>query len=89
MTGLVPTNAARTIDPALVEGSVAMSGIAVEFRPGEKLSDEVLERIQEILSDIMIRPDDVADAVMYALSHPPGVQVGEIPVRPNKDVDLR
>lgn len=58
------------------------------MRAGERLPDEVLELAQEALSDIMFRPEDVANAVAYALSQPPGVQASEILVRPNKDFDL-
>ena len=54
----------------------------------ERLSDEVLERAQEVLSDIMIKPEDVANAVVYSLSQPPWVHLSEIVVRPNKDFDL-
>jgi NADP-dependent 3-hydroxy acid dehydrogenase YdfG len=57
-------------------------------RAGQRLPDEVLERAQEVLSDIMIKPEDVANAVVYALSQPPWVHLSEIVVRPNKDFDL-
>jgi NADP-dependent 3-hydroxy acid dehydrogenase YdfG len=88
MPGLVATNIGRNVDVAVLEGLVAMSGLEAEVRPGERLPDEVLERAQEALSDIMIRPEDVANAVAYALSQPPSVQVSEVLVRPNKDFDL-
>ena len=65
-----------------------MSGIDVEFVPGERLPDEVLEGAQAALSEIMIRPEDIASAVMFAVTQPFGVHIGEIVVRPNKDFDL-
>jgi NADP-dependent 3-hydroxy acid dehydrogenase YdfG len=69
---------------AVVTG--ASSGIVRAM--AERLSDEVLERAQEVLSDIMIKPEDVANAVVYSLSQPPWVHLSEIVVRPNKDFDL-
>jgi NADP-dependent 3-hydroxy acid dehydrogenase YdfG len=88
MPGLVATNIGRNVDVAVLEGLVVMSGLEAEVRAGERLPDEVLERAQTALHDIMIKPDDVAGAVMYALSQPPSVHVAEIVVRPNKDFAL-
>jgi NADP-dependent 3-hydroxy acid dehydrogenase YdfG len=88
MPGVVATNMARTLDPAVLEGFVAMSGVEHTIVPGERLPDMVIERAQAVLAEIMIRPEDVADVVLFALTRPPGVQVGEIVVRPKKDVDL-
>ena len=35
-----------------------MSGLEADVRAGERLPDEVLERAQEVLSDIMIKPEN-------------------------------
>ena len=88
MPGLVATNIGRNVDPAILEGLVAMSGFDVEVVPGERLPDDVLEGAQEAMSDFIIKPDDVADAVIFALTRPGRVHIPEIVIRPNKDFDL-
>ena len=86
--GVVATNFARNVDVAMLEGLVAMSGVEYEVRPGEKLPDEVIERAQAALGEIMITPEDIAAAVLFTLTQPDGVHVSEVVVRPNKDLAL-
>ena len=88
MPALVATNIGRNADPELLAGIVAMSGIEVEFVPGERLPDEVLDAAQAALADVMITSDDVADAVLYAVTQPLHVHIPEIVIRPNKDLDF-
>ncbi|MGD0055489.1 MAG: SDR family oxidoreductase [Acidimicrobiales bacterium] len=88
MPGVTATNMARHMDPTVVQGFIAMSGVDAEFRPGERLPEEVLEKGQAALNELMIKPDDVAESVMFALKSPVGVHIAEIVVRPNKDLDI-
>jgi NADP-dependent 3-hydroxy acid dehydrogenase YdfG len=67
---------------------VNMSGVEAEITPGERLPDETLVAAQQALADILASPDDVAEAVLYAVSRPARVHVAEIVVRPNKDIPL-
>jgi NADP-dependent 3-hydroxy acid dehydrogenase YdfG len=83
MPGLVATNLGRD-NPEILAGIVAMSGIEHEIKKGERLPDEVLESGQAVLSEFVIKPDDIADAVMYLLGLPGSVDVTDIVVRPNK-----
>jgi len=87
MPGLVATNLGRE-NPEILAGIVAMSGVEHDIKKGERLPDEILEKGREVLSDFIIKPDDIADAVMYVLSMPSAVDVTEIVVRPNKHFDL-
>jgi NADP-dependent 3-hydroxy acid dehydrogenase YdfG len=88
MPGAIATNFARNFDPQIVEGMVAMGGIEAQIRKGERLPDEALTAAQQALSDILATPEDVADAVLYAVSRPARVHVAEIVVRPNKDLPI-
>jgi NADP-dependent 3-hydroxy acid dehydrogenase YdfG len=88
MPGLVATNIGRNVDPALLEGVVAMSGIEATIVPGERLPDEVLTKAQSVLSEIMIRPEDVAEAVLFAVTQPEAVHIEEFVIRPHKDFPL-
>ena len=88
MPGAVATNFARNFDPDVLRGLVAMSGTDVEVTKGERLPDETLDAAQEALSDMLARPEDVAEAVLYAVSRPARVHVAEIVVRPNKDLPI-
>lgn len=88
MPGLVATNIGRNASPELLAGVVAMSGIDAEIVPGQRLPDDVLEAAQSVLSDVMIAPEDVADAVLFAITRPAHVHIPEIVIRPNKDFDF-
>ena len=88
MPGLVATNIGRNVDPAILAGLVAMSGIDVPVVPGERLPDEVLVSAQAALSEIMIRPEDIAEAVLFAVGQPVSVDVTDIVVRPVKPANL-
>jgi NADP-dependent 3-hydroxy acid dehydrogenase YdfG len=88
MPGAIATNFARNFDPQIIEGMVAMGGIEAEIRKGERLPDEALAAAQQALSDILATPEDVAEAVLYAITRPARVHVAEIVVRPNKDLPI-
>jgi NADP-dependent 3-hydroxy acid dehydrogenase YdfG len=88
MPGAIATNFARNFDPAFVAGFVKMAGLDVEVKPGERLPDEVFEKLTGQLSQLLGNPQDVAQAVLYAVSQPPHVNVMDIVVRPPKQLDF-
>ena len=88
MPGAVATNFARNFDPEFLAGFVKATGMDVKIRRGEKLPDEVLEKLQPMLRQLLAAPQDVAEAVLYAVTQPIQVNVSEIVVRPPKQLNL-
>ncbi len=88
MPGAIATNFARNFDPKILAGIVGASGIPVEVKRGERLPDEVLEKVQPALRKILSSPEDVAAAVLFAVTQPIQVNVAEIVVRPQKQLAL-
>ena len=51
-------------------------------------ANELLEKLQPKLAQLLLDPDDVADAVLYAVTQPIRVNVEQIVVRPPKQLNL-
>ena len=85
MPGAIATNFARNFDPEFVAGFVKMAGFDLEVRPGERLPDEVFKALTGSLSKLLGDPQDVANAVLYAISQPIKVGIADIVVRPPKN----
>jgi NADP-dependent 3-hydroxy acid dehydrogenase YdfG len=88
MPGAIATNFARNFDPSFVAGFVKMAGLDIEVKPGERLPDEVFEKLSVALKQLLGDPDDVARAVLYAVTQPIHVNLADIVVRPPKELDL-
>jgi NADP-dependent 3-hydroxy acid dehydrogenase YdfG len=88
MPGAVATNFARNFDPEFLAGIIKATGMEVKIRRGEKLPDEVLEKLQPMMRQLLAAPEDVAAAVLYAVTQPVQVNVSEIVVRPPKQLNL-
>ena len=88
MPGAIVTNFARNFDPEFLAGFIKASGSDIEVKQGEKLPDDVIDGLQSKLKQLLGNAQDVADAVLYAVSQPIHVNVSEIVVRPPKAIRL-
>ncbi len=88
MPGAIATNFARNFDPEFLKGIVKATGVEVEIRQGERLPDEVLEKLQLMMKQLLGDPEDVARAVLFAVTQPPHVNILDIEVRPPKQMAL-
>ena len=86
MPGAIATNFARNFDPGFVAGFVQAAGVQVEVKRGERLPDEVMEKLQPVMKQVLSSGEDVANAVLFAVTQPIQVNVAEIVVRPPKQL---
>ncbi len=86
--GAIGTNFARNFDPAFVANFVRAAGMEIEVKRGERLPDEVMDKLQPMMKQVLASADDVARAVLYAVTQPIHVNVSEIVVRPPKQIAL-
>lgn len=84
--GAIMTNFVRTFPPAVMNGFLQSIGLPANFRQGDILSDEVLAEIQRRSGGIVAGADDVANAVLFAVSQPVSVNIYEVFVRPPKNM---
>ncbi|MDB5025510.1 MAG: 3-oxoacyl-(acyl-carrier-protein) reductase [Mucilaginibacter sp.] len=82
-------NAVRTITEALRQeagANLRVTGISpgfVQTELADHMKDPAIKAaIKEKAEKIAISPDDIAGAVIYAISQPPNVDVGDIVIRP-------
>lgn len=88
MPGAVATNFARHFDPEVVQNIGELVGIDLDWERGQRIPDDVLGQAQQALERLLATPDDVADAVAYAVSVPPRLNISEIVVRPKQQIQL-
>jgi NADP-dependent 3-hydroxy acid dehydrogenase YdfG len=88
MPGAIATNFARNFDPKFVAGIARAAGSSVEIAKGERLPDEVFRVLADRMKQTLGAPEDVADAVLYAVMQPIHVNVLDIVVRPPKQLPL-
>jgi NADP-dependent 3-hydroxy acid dehydrogenase YdfG len=88
MPGAIATNFARNFDPKFVAGIARAAGSEVEFKKGDRLPDAVFEQLSQRMQQTLLAPEDVAAAVLYAVTQPIHVNVLDIVVRPAKQLPL-
>ena len=84
MPGAVATNFGRNHPPEFVNGLLKSFGITSDFKPEDVLPDETLAALNAHAPAIFASPDDIARAVLYAVTQPHDVSVSEILVGPRK-----
>jgi NADP-dependent 3-hydroxy acid dehydrogenase YdfG len=92
MPGAVSTSFARNFDPELLKTIASASGgdaaVVEQIVQGERLPDAVVNGAHAAMPDHLCAPEDIADAVLWAVTRPASVHVPEIVVRPNRDLSL-
>lgn len=91
MPGGVLTNIARNMPPERLMALGRALGIDPEtarVQPGQHLPPEILERAGKATTGFLLKPEDVAEAVLFAVCQPPTVHVNELVVRPSRRLPL-
>ncbi|HVP28330.1 MAG TPA: SDR family oxidoreductase [Myxococcota bacterium] len=88
MPGAIATNFARNFDPKFVGMFAKAAGVEVDVKPGERLPDEVFEKLSAKMKQTLLAPEEVADAVLWAVTQPIHVAIHDIVVRPAKQLNL-
>ncbi len=88
MPGATATNFARNFDREFVNRMVKMSGMEIEIHQGEHVPPDVLEALQANMKQLLGSPNDVAKAVLYAVTQPIEVDIADIVVRPPRAMTL-
>jgi NADP-dependent 3-hydroxy acid dehydrogenase YdfG len=88
MPGATATNFARNFPPEFVQGIVSSLGLKADFKQGEPLPAEILDQVATAGKLFLASADDVARAVLYAVTQPIELNVFEIVVRPQRQLQL-
>jgi NADP-dependent 3-hydroxy acid dehydrogenase YdfG len=89
MPGGVLTSMARNMPPEQLMALGRGFGIdpeAAGLQPGQHLPPEVLERAGAATASVLLKPEDVAEALLFAVCQPPTVHVNELVVRPSRQL---
>ena len=86
MPGAVMTNFARNFPPAMVQGLLKAMGESASPDMSGKLPDEVIERAQAKAAQMFAHADDVARAVVFAVTQPITLNIYEMVVRPQRSL---
>lgn len=88
MPGVFQSNFIRNMNPATINGLGQMVGFDIDFKPGEKVPQEVLDKAQAAMSNMVGDAQALADAVVYVMRQPMNIGVDEIVIRPGKNLAL-
>lgn len=82
LPGAVLTNFARNMPADVVNGMLKAMGVEMDFKAGDILPDDVIDKVQAAASQAFASADDVARAVVYAVTQPTTLNIYEMEVRP-------
>ncbi len=85
--GVTATNLARN-QPELLRGLAASLGEDIGIPADGLFSEDALDRVASLAGPIMARPDDVARAVLFAITQPIELSISEIAVQPAKRMSV-
>ena len=91
MPGAVATNLVRTMPQEQLFAIGRMFGIDPEtagIQAGEHLPQEMIDRVLGVARQFVMSPDDIAQAVLYAVTAPETVHIGEIMIRSPQQLQL-
>jgi NADP-dependent 3-hydroxy acid dehydrogenase YdfG len=84
MPGAVATNFGRNHGPEFVNGLLKSFDLPADFKRGGVLPESTLEKLNQRGAALFAASDDIARAVLYAVTQPYDVNVSEILVGPRK-----
>ncbi|MDP2673703.1 MAG: SDR family oxidoreductase [Dehalococcoidia bacterium] len=91
MPGAVATSLVRNMPQEQLFAIARMFGVDPEqagFKPGQQLPQEILDRVAAVAKNVVLRPEDIAEAVLYAVTQPETVHINEIMVRPAQALQM-
>jgi len=91
MPGAVATSLVRSMPQEQLFAIGRMFGVDPEqagIKPGEQLPQEILDRVAAVAKNVVLRPEDIAEAVLYAVTQPETVNINEIMVRPAQQLQI-
>lgn len=88
MPGAIATNFARNFDREFINAMAQMAGMEIELEKGDRLPPEALEALAGNMKQLLGSPNDVARAVLFAVTQPIEVNIADIVVRPPKSMSV-
>ena len=91
MPGAVATNLVRSMPEEqlfAVARTLGIDPVEAGLEPGEYLPQEMLDRVATVPKAFVMSPDDIAQAVLFAVTMPESVHVNEIMVRPSQPLQM-
>jgi NADP-dependent 3-hydroxy acid dehydrogenase YdfG len=91
MPGAVATNLVRSMPQETLFGIGRMLGQNPDewdWKPGDRLPQQLLDQVAAMAKNFVMSPEDVAEAVLFAVSTPATVHVNEIMLRPPQALQM-